>query len=151
MIQNLYRFLGPFAPGLMKRPYQFSTFGINADNRHCVGFVTPYLVANIAKLQVSLPGIGRFALPGFKAFKREKFICFSNLPTVLDDTRMPSRLNCWAILPVVLRVHLQPLTGSPAVLCSIMTAFLSRMSGVFFPAKFDRLLLPGLFWNSNHR
>ena len=69
MIQNFYRFLAPFAPGLMKRPYQFTAFGINADYRHCVGFVAPYLAANISELQVTLLGIGRFALPGFKAFK----------------------------------------------------------------------------------
>jgi len=49
----------------------------------------------------------------FRFNRNEKFICFSNLATVLADTRMPARLNCWAILPVVLRVHLHPLTGSP--------------------------------------
>ena len=62
MIQDLYRFLAPSASGLMERPYQFTALGINADYRHCVGFVATYLAANIAKLQVSLPGIGWLAL-----------------------------------------------------------------------------------------
>jgi hypothetical protein len=69
MIENSNWLLTPSASGLMERPYQFTAFGINADHRHYVGFVATYLAANIAELQVSLPGIGRFALPGFKTFK----------------------------------------------------------------------------------
>ena len=69
MIQDWYGFCTPFATGLTERPDQFAAFGIHADHRHCIGFVTMYLTANIAELQVSLPGIRRFALSRFKAFK----------------------------------------------------------------------------------
>ena len=53
--------------------------------------------------------------------------------TVLALTRMASFPSCRLIFFVVLRVHLRPLMGSPAVSCSMSCWMVAITPGVFFP------------------
>jgi hypothetical protein len=55
-------------------------------------FLTPP-AAKLMKFSYQFTALGIDADYGFMFVRREKFICLSNLPTVLAETRMPARFN----------------------------------------------------------
>jgi len=69
----------------------------------------------------------------FRLTRREKSIWYSKRETVLAETGISICCRSSAIFSVVLRVHFNPVMGSPAVSCSRIISMASIISGVFFP------------------
>ena len=86
----------------------------------------------------------------FLLVRSEKFICLSSFATVLRLTRMPKAESSAAIFFVVLRVHLRPLTGSPATSYFISSSIAAMTSGVFFRQLCGRHPLFGPAPHSHH-
>ena len=69
MIKNLDRLTTPSSPGVMEETDQFTTLGVNADNRHLLRRVSTHLASDIEELLVTLPRIRRFDQPGLQALQ----------------------------------------------------------------------------------
>jgi hypothetical protein len=86
-------------------------------------------------------GSGGFLLPHSMLLwltLNEYSMFFKSLATVLELTWMPIEFNSAAILPVVFRVHFNPLIGSPAVSYFINRSISLMTFGVFFQPAFDQ-------------